>query len=70
MFGELINNNNNNNNKLMTSHVLLNQQFIFCTFLRITSELDEIEWSIKRPIGLFFHALSDEAITFFVAHTL
>ena len=28
---------------LMTSHVVLNQQFIFCKFLRITSELDEIE---------------------------
>jgi hypothetical protein len=27
----------------MTSHVVLNQQFIFCTFLRIISELDEIE---------------------------
>jgi hypothetical protein len=49
----------------MTSHVVLNQQFIFCTFLRITSELDEIEQSIKRPTGLFFHALSDEAIKIF-----
>jgi hypothetical protein len=29
--------------QLMTSHVVLNQQFIFCTFLRITSEPDEIE---------------------------
>jgi hypothetical protein len=46
----------------MTSHVVLNQQFLFCTFLDITSELDEIELSIKRPTGLFFHALSDEAI--------
>jgi hypothetical protein len=27
----------------MTSHVVLNQQFIFYTFLRITSEPDEIE---------------------------
>ncbi len=54
----------------MTSHVVLNQQFIFCTFLRITSELDEIEQCIKRAIGLFFHALSDEPIKFFVAHTL
>ena len=27
----------------MTSHVVLNQQFIFCTFLHITSELNEIE---------------------------
>ena len=45
-------------------HVVLNQQLIFCTFLRITSELDEIDWSIKRPIGLFFYALSDEAIKF------
>ena len=49
----------------MTSHIVLNQQFIFCTFLRITSEPDEIEYSIKRPIGLFFHALSDEANTLF-----
>jgi hypothetical protein len=53
----------------MTSHVVLNQLFIFCTFLRITAEPDEIEYSIKRPIGLFFHALPDEAIIFFVAHT-
>jgi hypothetical protein len=50
----------------MTSHIVLNQQFIFCTFLRITSEPDETELSIKRPIGLFFHALSDEAIKLLV----
>jgi hypothetical protein len=54
----------------MTSHVVLNQQFIFCTFLLITSELDEIEKSIKRPTGLFFHALSDEAIKILVANVL
>ena len=29
--------------QLMASHIVLNQQFIFCTFLRITSEPDEIE---------------------------
>ena len=40
--------------QLMTSHVVLNQQFIFYTFLRITSEPDEIEYSSKQPIGLFF----------------
>jgi hypothetical protein len=42
----------------MTSHVVLNQQFIFCTFLRITSELDEIEKSLPRPQALIkkFHA--------------
>ena len=56
--------------QLMTSHVVLNQQFIFCTFLRITSEPDEIEKSSKRPIGLFFHALSDKAIKFFIDNTL
>ena len=56
--------------QLMTSHIVLNQQFIFCTFLGITSELDEIELSIKRPTGLFFHALSDEAIKILVANVL
>jgi hypothetical protein len=49
---------------------MLNQQFIFYTFLRITSEPDEIEWSCKRPIGLFFHALSDKAIQIFIANVL
>jgi hypothetical protein len=54
----------------MTSHVVLNQQIIFYTFLRITSEPDEIEYSKKRPIGLFFHALSDKAIKIFIANTI
>jgi hypothetical protein len=54
----------------MTSHVVLNQQFIFYTFLRITSEPDEIEQSSKRPIGLFFHALSDKAIKIVIANVL
>ena len=47
---------------------MLNEQLIFCTFLRITSELDEIEYSIKRPTGLFLHALSDKAIKILVAN--
>jgi hypothetical protein len=54
----------------MTSRVVLNQQFIFYTFLPITSEPDDIEWSSKRPIGLFFHPLSDKAIKNFIAITL
>ena len=40
--------------QLVTSQVVLNQQFIFCTFLQITSKLKEIVYNIKRPIGLFF----------------
>ena len=43
--------------QLVTSQLLLNQQFIFCTFLRITSELKEIVSYSKRPISLIFHAL-------------
>ena len=44
--------------QLVTSQLLLNQQFIFCTFLQITSELKEIVYYSKRPISLLFHALS------------
>ena len=50
--------------QLVTSQLLLNQQFLFCTFLRITSELKEIAYYSKRPIGLLFHALSQETIKF------
>ena len=39
--------------KLVTSQVVLNRQIIFNTFLRITSQLKEIVYYIKRPIGLF-----------------
>ena len=46
--------------QLVTSQLLLNQQFIFCTFLQITLELKEIVCYSKRPIGLLFHALSHE----------
>ena len=48
--------------QLVTSQLLLNQQFIFCTFLQITSELKEIVYYSKRPISLLFHALSHETI--------
>ena len=48
--------------QLVTSQLLLNQQFIFCTFLRITSELKEIVYYNKRPISLLFHALSHKTI--------
>ena len=41
-------------NQLVTSQLLLNQQFIFCTFLQITSELKEIVCYSKQPIGLLF----------------
>ena len=56
--------------QLVTSQVVLNQQFIFCTFLRITSKLQEIVHCIKWPIGLFFHALSNTKIKIFIANTL
>ena len=48
--------------QLVTSQLLLNQQFIFCTFLQITSELKEIAYYSKRPISLLFHALSHKTI--------
>ena len=48
--------------QLVTSQLLLNQQFIFRTFLRITSELKEIVYYSKRPISLLFHALSHKTI--------
>ena len=48
--------------QLVTSQLLLNQQFIFCTFLQITSELKEIVYYSKRPISLLFHALSHKTI--------
>ena len=48
--------------QLVTSELLLNQQFIFCTFLQITSELKEIVYYNKRPISLLFHALSHKTI--------
>ena len=44
----------------VTSQLLLNQQFLFCTFLQITSELKETVYYSNRPIGLRFHALSHE----------
>ena len=47
------------------SQLLLNQQFIFSTFLQITSELKDIVFYSKRPIGSFFHALLHETIKFF-----
>ena len=56
--------------QLVTSQLLLNQQFIFCTFWRITSELKEIVYYSKRPISLFFHALSHETIKNFIANAL
>ena len=40
--------------QLETSQVVLNQQFIFYTFLKITSKLNDIVYYIKQPIGLFF----------------
>ena len=49
---------------------MLNQHFIFnCNSLRITSELKEIVYYIKRPIDLFFYALSNKTIIIFVAKT-
>ena len=48
--------------QLVTSQLLLNQQFIFCTFLQITSDLKEIVYYNKRPISLLFHALSHKTI--------
>ena len=56
--------------QLVTSQLLLNQQFIFCTFLQITSELKEIFYYSKRPIGLLFHAVSHERIKIFIANVL
>ena len=50
--------------QLVMSQHLLNQQFIFCIFLQITSELKEIVCYSKRPIGLLFHALSHETMFF------
>ena len=57
-------------NQLLTSQLLLNQQFIFCTFLQITSELKKIVYYSKRPISLLFHALSHETIKNLTANTL
>ena len=54
--------------QLVTAQRLLSQQFIFCTFLQIPSELKEIVYYSKRPIGLFFHALLHEAIKIFIAN--
>ena len=48
--------------QLVRSQLLLNQQFIFCTFLQINSELKEIVYYSKRPISLLFHALLRETI--------
>ena len=56
--------------QLVTSHVLLNQQFAFYTFLRITSKLKEIVYYIKRPISLFFYALSNKTIKIYIAISL
>lgn len=38
--------------------------------LRITSQLKGIVYYRKRPIGLFFHTLSNKTIKYFVANTL
>ena len=54
--------------QLVMSQRLLNQQFMFCKFLQITSELKEIVCYSKRPIGLLFHALSHETIKIFIAY--
>ena len=51
--------------QLVTSQLLLIQQFIFCTFLQITSELKEIVYYSKWPISLLFHALSHKTIKFY-----
>ena len=56
--------------QLVTSQRLLNQQFMFCTFLQITSELKEIVYYSKRPISLLFHALPHETIKIFIANVL
>ena len=56
--------------QLVTSQLLLNQQFIFCTFLQITSELKELIYYSKRPISLLFHALSHKTIKNFIANVL
>ena len=56
--------------QLVTSQVLLNQQFIFCIFLQITSKLKEIVDYSKRPISLLFHALLHETIKNFIANVL
>ena len=46
--------------------------FIFCTFLQITSELKEIAYYSKLPIGLLSHAhaLSHETVKNFIANVL
>ena len=56
--------------QLVTSQLLLNQQFILCTFLQITSELKEVVYYSKRPISLLFHALSHQTIKIFIANVL
>ena len=56
--------------QLVTSQILLNQQFTFCTFLQITSELKEIVYYSKWLISLLFHALSHETIKIFIANVL
>ena len=53
-----------------TSQLLLNRQFILCTFLQITSELKEVVYYSKRPISLLFHALSHQTIKIFIANVL
>ena len=39
--------------------------YIFFKFLQITSELKEIVYYSKQPIGLLFYAISHETIKFF-----
>ena len=56
--------------QLMTSQILLNQQFIFCTCLQINSELKEIVYCSERPISLRFHARLHETIKKFIANIL
>ena len=48
--------------------MLLNQQFIFCTFAN-NFATKRVYYS-KQPISLFFHALSHETIKNFIANTL
>ena len=43
--------------------------YIF-TFLRLTSELKDIVYYSKRPMGLIFHVLSHETITNLFANVL
>ena len=52
---------------LMTSPIVLSQQSMFFIFLWITWQLKEILYYCKRPIHLFFHALSNRTIKIFVS---